>query len=155
MAKKNFVRLDKVSKEAHYETVVSKSDELIAGQLINLGKVVKVSEGEAVDFEKATADKGFDAIVVPVYLDKGYIDFNILTQSVPAGKVTRALIPEKGAIISINKELCGEFKAGDNVTTNANGLGFKKVTAAETVVGKCIAVETLAGVGELYVIRFA
>lgn len=155
MAQKNFIRLDKVSKTAHYESVVTPDTELINGHLVNLGTVLKSAEGEAVDFEFATEGQGFDAIVVPEYIDKGYTDYKITEDSVKAGKPARALIPEKGAWISINVELAPGVAKGDLVTTGENGLGFKKAETDDVVVGKCTDIEHYPFVGNLAVIRFA
>ncbi|HFI0463182.1 TPA: hypothetical protein ACGO1T_000526 [Streptococcus suis] len=153
MAEKNYVRLDKVSSTAHYETIISSDSELIGGMLVNLGGLLDGNR-EAVEFTKATEDDTFEAIVVPVYLNYGSLDFNLTTQSIPAGKPARVLIPENGAIISINKELVsGDPTKGDKVTVGASGKGFKKVESSEKAVGTVLGTEFQTNVGELVVIR--
>lgn len=154
MAEKNFIRLDKVSREAHYETVVSADTDLINGHLVNLGTVLRTSEGEAVNFEFAEEGKGFDAIVAPVYIDRGYPGYDITKDFVAKGRPARALIPEKGAMISINQELAVGVTKGDNVTTAANGKGFKKAELEDVVVGKAIDINHYPFVGDVVVIRF-
>lgn len=159
MAQKNYLRLDKIGKTSHYETVVNETTVLLAGHLVNLGNVRDASEGEAVDCTLATTKKGADAIIAPVYIDKGYPLYDITLDSVPKGKPTRAIHFIKGDIISINSESAPGIAKGDLVTTGASGLGFAKAdtTAASTdvVIGKCISVESLTNIGDLTVIRFA
>ena len=155
MAQKNFIRLDKLSKNAHYESIVSPTEELINGHFVNLGTVIKTTEGEAVTFELAEEGKSFDAIVVPVYLDKGHSDYKITEDSVKPGKVARAILPEKGAMFSINVELAPLVAKGDEVAVGVDGLGFKKAVDGEVVIGKCIDINYYPFVGDLAVIRFA
>lgn len=154
MADKNYIRLDKVSKTAHYESVAHETEELLAGQFITLGSVLDDSEGELVEAVKATAGGAFDAIVVPVYLDKGYPDYDITKDSVKAGKAARALHPEKGTIISINAENATGLAKGDKVVVGANGLGFKKAAEGETAIATVISLEYLTNIGDLVVVRF-
>lgn len=154
MAKKNYLRLDKISNSAHIESVVLADAELLAGQFVNLGKVVNTEQGEAVVATKATTKAKADAIVAPVYIDKGYADYDRLADSVKAGKVTRAIIFQKGDVVSINKENAMGIAENDNVTVGADGFGFAKAATGDVVVGKAIAIETERNVGELVVIRF-
>lgn len=152
---KNFVRLDKVPVTAHYESIVSDTDAVLAGQFVKLLDVVEGSQGEEVKFEKAEAAGEFDAIAVPVYVDRGFTDFNILYESIEAGRPARALHLQKGDIISINAELAPGVAKGDNVEVGANGLGFQKATG-ENIVGRCIDDSNfLQEVGKLVVIRIA
>ncbi|WP_461199361.1 hypothetical protein [Enterococcus sp. N249-2] len=154
MAKKNYIRLDRVSKTAHYESVASDTIELLAGQFVKLGTVLDSSEGELVGVEKATAAGEFDAIVVPVYLDKGYPDYDITTDSVKTGKAARALHPTAGTILSINAENAPGLKKGDKVVVGEDGLGFKKAEDGETAVATVISLEYLTNIGDLVVVRF-
>lgn len=154
MAEKNFVRLDKVSNATHYETVISNDTPLINGTLVNLGAVID-GHREAVDFELAEEGKDFEALIATEYLGYGALNFDVLTQETPAGKPARAVILEKGAIISINQELAQGLNKGDEVAVGANGVGFRKadVDGGDVVVGKVIDTEYLTNVGDLVAIR--
>lgn len=154
MAQKNYIRLDRVSKAAHYESVVLADAELVAGQFVELGTVLDTSEGEAIAATAATAGGELEAIVCPVYLDKGIPGYDITEDAVAAGKPARALHPVKGTIISINAELAKGVVEGDKVAIGENGLGFQKAAEGLTAIGKVIALETLTNVGDLVVIRF-
>lgn len=153
-SKKNFLRLDKHLQNGHLESVVLANGALLAGQFGNLGVVLDSSQGEEVEFTKATAGEGFDVLVAPVYLDRGYTDYEEIYESVPAGKPARAIHIVKGDIISFNSELAPEIKKGDDVEVGADGLGLQKA-ADGTVVGKCIDINYDSVVGDLAVIRFA
>lgn len=153
---KNYLRLDKIPATGHIESVVSDSEELVAGQFVELGAVLNVAEGEEVSFTKATEGGAFDALVAPVFLD-GELDpmGEVLEKTIAIGKPARAFILQKGDMVSFNAENAAEVKAGDNVKVGANGLGVAKAAEGDTVIGKCIAVEFEPGVGDLAVIRFA
>lgn len=151
---KNYVRIDKFSSTGHIESVLTKTAPLVAGQFVDLGKVVETG-GEAVDYTAAQEGKGFDALIAPVFVDKGYPDFDITKESVPVGKAARALILQKGSIISFNAEnVTGNPNAGDNVAIGTGGKGLRKASGSDVVVGKLIAKEFMRNVGELYVVRF-
>ena len=154
---KNYVRLDKLSASGHIETVLTKDAPLVAGQFVNLGKLLNGYGGEATDYTKAETGKGFDALVAPVFIDRGYPGFNLVEQEVAVGKPARALILVKGDVVSFNAEnVTGGVVEGDNVTISANGLGLKKANGtSDVVVGKVIAKEQMTNVGELVVVRFA
>lgn len=153
MAKKNYIRLDRVSKTAHYESVASE-EELLAGQFVKLGAVLDDAEGELLKVEKSAEGGEFDAIVVPVYLDKGYPDYDITEDSVKAGKAARALHPTAGTIISINAENATGLAKGDKVVVGKDGLGFKKAGEEETAIATVISLEYLSNIGNLVVVRF-
>lgn len=150
---KNYLRLDKISRTAHSESAVHGTDALLAGQFVELGAVLDVADRELVEATKATAGAGFDALIAPVYIDKGFSDFDIQYESVPAGEPGRAIILENGSIISINAELAEGVAKGDDVAIGEGGLGFAPVTGEEVVVGKCIDIEFEPNVGDLTVIR--
>ena len=153
---KNYLRLDKIPATAHIESVVSDSEELVAGQFVDLGAVLNVAEGEEVNYTKAIAGKTFDALVAPVFLDSDADAFgDLLEKTVGIGKPARAFILQKGDMVSFNAENATGVQAGDNVKVGTNGLGVAKAAEGDTVIGKCIAVEFEPGVGDLAVIRFA
>lgn len=153
---KNYLRLDKIPATAHIESVVSDSEELVAGQFVDLGAVLNVAEGEEVNYTKAIAGKTFDALVAPVFLDSDADAFgDLLEKTVGIGKPARAFILQKGDVVSFNAENAAGVVAGDDVKVGTNGLGVAKAELEETVIGKCIAVEFEPGVGDLAVIRFA
>lgn len=153
MAVKNYIRLDKIGSDARLASVAMEA-ELLAGQFVNLGAVLEDAEGEVVEATKAEAGKKADALVCPVYLDKGYPDFDITTQSIAAGKAARALHPEAGQIVSFNAENAAGLKAGDKVTVGANGLGVKKAGESDEAIGTVISLEYLSNIGDLVVVRF-
>src|SRR5699024_2336730 len=151
---KNYLRLDKISRTAHSESAVHGTEVLLAGQFVDLGAVLEdTADRELVEATKATAGAGFDAIIAPVYIDKGFSDFDIQFESVPAGEPGRAIILENGSIISINAELAPGISKGDDVAVGTDGLGFAAITGEEVVVGKCIDIEYEPNVGNLTVIR--
>ena len=153
---KNYLRLDKIPATAHIESVVSDSEELVAGQFVDLGAVLNVAEGEEVNYTKAIAGKTFDALVAPVFLDSDADAFgDLLEKTVGIGKPARAFILQKGDVVSFNAENATGVEAGDDVKVGTNGLGVAKAAEGDTVIGKCIAVEFEPGVGDLAVIRFA
>ena len=153
---KNYLRLDKIPATGHIESVVSDSEELVAGQFVDLGAVLNVAEGEEVNYTKATAGGTFDALVAPEFLDSDADAFgDLLEKTVGIGKPARAFILQKGDMVSFNAENATGIEAGDNVKVGTNGLGVAKAAEGDTVIGKCIAVEFEPGVGDLAVIRFA
>jgi len=153
---KNYLRLDKIPATGHIESVVSDSEELVAGQFVELGAVLNVAEGEEVSYTKATEGGTFDALVAPVFLDTDADAFgDILDDTVKIGKPARAFILQKGDVVSFNAENAAGVVAGNDVKVGANGLGVAPAITGDTVIGKCIAVEFEPGVGDLAVIRFA
>lgn len=154
MAEKNFLRLDKVKQFGHYESAVSADSELLAGQFVSLGEVIDTAEGEEVSVKKATGIKDADALIAPVYLDKGYPDYDITKDSIKAGKPARAYVFEKGDMVSINEELAKGLSKGDFVAPGDNGLGFKAGTGREDSIAQVIDKNYLEGVGNLVVVRF-
>lgn len=152
---KNYLRLDKISRTAHSESAVHGTEALLAGQFVDLGAVLDTADRELVEATKATAGAGFDAIIAPVYIDKGFSDFDIQFESVPAGEPGRAIILENGSIISVNAELAPGISKGDDVAVGTDGLGFAAITDAEVVVGKCIDIEYEPNIGNLAVIRIS
>lgn len=152
---KNYLRLDKISRTAHSESAVHGTEALLAGQFVDLGAVLDTADRELVEATKATAGAGFDAIIAPVYIDKGFSDFDIQFESVPAGEPGRAIILENGSIISVNAELAPGISKGDDVAVGTDGLGFAAITASEVVVGKCIDIEYEPNIGNLAVIRIS
>lgn len=153
MANKNFLRLDKLNADAYLESVVSESEELLAGQFVKLGTLVD-GDRELTKITKAEAGSDADVIVAPVVIDYGYPGFDPADQSVKAGKAARAVHIEKGMIFSINKEAVVGAVVGDSVAVGANGLGFKKADTGEAVIGTVIGEEYYSNVGDLVVIRF-
>lgn len=154
MADKNFLRLDKVKQLGHYESAVLADAELLAGQFVTLGKVLKTAEGEEVEVKKATGIEDADALVAPVYVDRGFNGWNITTDSIPAGKPARAYVFEKGDMVSINEELASGLNVDDFVAPGAEGLGFAVAGSREEALGQVIDKNYLEGVGNLVVIRF-
>lgn len=152
---KNYLRLDKISRTAHSESAVHGTEALLAGQFVDLGAVLDTADRELVEAKKAKAGGGFDALIAPVYIDKGFSDFDIQFESVPAGEPGRAIILENGSIISINAELAKGIAKGNDVAIGEGGLGFAPVKAGEVVVGKCIDIEFEPNVGDLAVIRIS
>ena len=150
---KNYLRLDKISRTAHSESAVHGTEALLAGQFVELGAVLDVADRELVEATKAKAGGNFDALIAPVYIDKGFSDFDIQYESVLAGEPGRAIILENGSIISINSELAKGIAKGDNVAIGKDGLGFALAKGENVVVGKCIDIEFEPNVGDLTVIR--
>lgn len=154
MAKKNYMRLDRVSATASLESVAHETEELLAGQFVTIGAVLDDAEGELVACEKAAEDGEFDAIVAPVYLDQGFPDYDITTDSVKAGKAARAIHPYAGMIVSVNAENATGLAKGDGVAVGKDGLGFKKAADAASAIGTVISLEYLTNIGDLVVVRF-
>lgn len=150
---KAYIRLDKVGASDHYETVTS-LEALQNGQFVDLGAAIEDGEGEAVAITKTATGKAPDAILTSVFVDKGYPDFDITKQEVKPGKAARALVIKKGQMVSLNKEICGEAKKGDDVAVAVNGLGLKKAELEEIVIGKVIREDYLEFIGDLLVVRF-
>jgi len=151
---KNYLRLDKIPRTEHSESVVHEAEALLAGHWVTLGTVIDATDRELVSAELATTADTMDALVAPVYLDRGYADFDLQYESTPAGEPVRAFIVQKGDIISFNIEQAENIKVGDEVGIGDGGFGLKVATGAE-VIGKCIQIDYQPNVGELVVIRIA
>lgn len=151
---KNYLRLDKIPATEHNESVVHETEALLAGHWVNLGVVLDPRDREVVGAEIATEGGTYDALVAPTYRDKGYADFDILFESVPAGEPARALVLQKGDVVSFNAEQAAGVAQGDDVEIGADGFGIQKAETGE-VIGKCIQIEYEPEVGDLVVIRIA
>lgn len=151
---KNYLRLDKIPRTEHSESAVHETEALLAGHWVELGAVIDDRNREMVEAIIAQAGGKADALIAPVYLDKGFTDFDILYESVPAGIPARAQIVQKGDIISFNVEQAEGVAEGDLVEIGANGFGVRKNDTGE-VIGKCIQIDYEPEVGDLVVIRIA
>lgn len=152
--KKTYIRLDKIGADARLESAVAK-EALRNGQFIDLGAAVEDAEGEAVEVTKAKAGKRPEAVMATVFVDYGELDFDITEQELKAGKAGRAVVLQKGQILSFNKEIAtGELKKGDDVTVGEDGLGIKKANgSSDEVIGKVIRMDYLNFIGDLVTIR--
>lgn len=150
---KNYIRLDKIKTTAHIESIVDEENAILNGLHVVLGDVIDSSQGEEMSFTVAEEGGEYDAFVANVYLTHGQAEGDILYESVEAGRPARAIIPEKGNIISINAELAEGVSKGDDVAVGPNGLGYKVADEGDVVVGRAIDTNVLREVGNLVVIR--
>ena len=154
MANQAYVRQDKIKATAHVESVVSLVD-LKNGQFVELGITDETLGGEAVGVEKTAEGAKPEAIILTVHIDQGYHDYNILDQVTKPGKAARAVILEKGDVLSFLTDIAGGLVEGDQVAVAAGGLGVKKADGVDDVViGKVIRLDYLANIGDLVVVRF-
>lgn len=151
---KNYLRLDKIPRTGHSESAVHEDKPLLAGHWVTLGDVINPRNREEVAATIATAAGEFDALIAPVYLDKGFTNFDILYESIPAGEPTRALILQKGDIVSFIADAAPGVEAGMEVEVGEDGFGVKEATGSN-IVGRCIQVDYEPNVGTLAVIRIA
>lgn len=149
---KTYIRLDKIGHSDHIESAVSK-EVLKNAQFVDLGVALDDAEGEAVEATKAKEGKAADAIMASVFVDYGDLNFDIMEQEIKPGKPGRAIHLHTGHIYSVNKEIAPGVKKGDNVTVGADGLGFKKASESDVVIGQVIREDYLAFIGDLVVIR--
>lgn len=149
---KNYLRLDRVGGQDHYESFVS--DEItVNGQLVNVGKADLDYGIDIVEITSAEEGKRPDAVVTNVYIDYGYLDYDESEQELKPGKPGRALRLSEGQILSWNVENATGLAAGDLVTTGVGGKGLKKATALDEVIGVVTRLDYLAYVGDLVVVR--
>lgn len=155
MAKvKNWIRYDKINKHGHVDSVVHTED-MLRMQWVLLGDVLDTAQGEEVSVVLAEEGGKADAYVGHIGINYGYLDYDEAYVVAEAGLPTRAIHPTKGDIISINIELANGAVKGDELAIGPNGLGVKKATEGEVVIGRAIDVNFKEFVGELLVIRFA
>lgn len=148
---KAYVRLDKIGADARIESVAAK-EVLKNGQFVDLGK--SIDGEEMVEATKTKEGKAPEAFVASAFVDYGHPDFDITKQEVKPGKPARAYHKVAGQVISVNKELAPGIKVNDPVTVGKDGLGFKKATESDEVVGIAIREDYLAFIGDLMTIRF-
>ena len=149
---KTYIRLDKIEHSAAIETAVSK-EVLKNAQFVNLGVALDDAEGEAVEATKAKEGKEATAVMASVFIDYGDLNFDIMDQEIAPGKGGRAIHLKGGQILSVNKEIAPGIKKGDNVAVGVDGLGFKKATESDVVIGQVIREDYLAFIGDLIVVR--
>lgn len=148
-----FIRLDKIKKSAHIETVVHNED-LKNGQFVELGVADELLGGEAVAIEKTAEGARPEAIIATVHLGYGHPDYDETLAVTKAGKAGRAIIIEKGDVISFVSDLAQGLTVGNDVAVGANGLGIKLAAEGEEVIGKVIREDYMAFIGDLVVVRF-
>lgn len=149
-----FIRLDKIKGSAHIETVVH-SEDLKNGQFVELGVVDEALGGEAVAIEKTAKGARPEALIATVHIGYGHPDFDELNAVTKAGKAGRAIILEKGDVVSFADDLVAAgLEVGSDVAVGVNGLGIKKAELEEEVIGKVISKDYMANVGDLIVVRF-
>lgn len=149
---KNYVRLDKVGGQDHYESFVATAP-IVNGQWLNLGAADLDKGREVVAATKAEAGKDADALATTVFINYGELNYDETAQELAIGKVGRALHKAKGQIVSFNVENATGLEAGDKVTVGADGLGVKKATASDVVIGEVIELDYLRYIGDLVVVR--
>lgn len=152
MANKTYVRLDKIKRNQHIESVVSNQD-LENGQFLELGALQ--ADGEArlgTPSGDLTKELVFHASVPLTYADRtNELDF-VLT----AGKVGRSYVLETGNIVSISADAVkgNAVKNAVVIPNKADGKGFEVTSEAQTGLhGKIIDIENDAIAGKLVVIR--
>lgn len=150
-----YVREDKIKSSAHVESFVSAED-IKNGQFVELGAIDEELGGEVVAVTKSEKGKKPEAIVLTVHVNKGYVDYKETEQVTKAGKAGRAVILEKGDVLSFLEDIAGAgaLVVGDEVTVAENGLGIAKAELEEEVIGKVIGLEYMPNVGDLVVVRF-
>lgn len=149
---KNYLRLDKVGGQDHYESFVS--DEAIENcQFVDLGTMDLEYGIEVSNVTKSVEGKRPDAVVTTVHLNYGHLDYDETEQFLEPGKIGRALHLAKGQILSFNVENATSLVEGDLVTTGTNGKGLKKAEADDEVIGQVIRLDYLNYVGDLVVVR--
>lgn len=146
-----YVRLDKISSAGHIETTISTED-LRNGQFVELGAIDESQGGEAVVVEKAEQGALVEALITTPHIDYGNTDYDIREAVTKAGKAGRAHIIQKGDIVSFLQEEV--IANGSEVAIGAGGFGVKLAEEGEEVIGKVIATEYQANIGDLTVVRF-
>lgn len=155
MAKvKNWIRYDKMNKHGHVDSVVHTED-MLRMQWVNLGDVLDTAQGEEVAVTFAEEGGAADAFIGHMDINYGYLDYDDAFALVEAGEPTRAVHPTKGDIISINIELANGAVKGDELAIGPDGLGVKKASGEDVVIGRAIDTNYKEFVGELLVIRLA
>lgn len=149
---KNYLRLDKVGGQDHYESFIAETP-IVNGQWLNIGDNDLDFGIEVTKAEKAKAGKVADTLACTVHIDYGELNYDETAQELAVGKVGRALHTAKGQIVSFNAENAKGLKSGDLVTVGEDGLGVKKASGADEVVGQVIRLDYLAYVGDLVVVR--
>ncbi|UDM72746.1 hypothetical protein [Vagococcus fluvialis] len=149
---KNYLRLDKVGGQDHYESFVAEH-KIVNGQWLNLGEMDLDLGIEMAKAKKAEEGKEPDTLACTVFINYGELNYDETAQELPVGKAGRALHHKKGNIVSFNVENAQGLVAGDLVTVGADGLGVKKATGDDHVVGQVIRLDYLAYVGDLVVVR--
>lgn len=149
---KTYIRLDKINHADPLESAVAK-EVLKNGQFVDLGVALDDAEGEAVEATKAKEGKRPDAVMASVFIDYGELNWDITEQELDAGKAGRAVLLKKGHIYSLNAEIAKGVKKGDNVTVGKDGLGLKKATESDEIIGTVIREDYLNFIGDLVVIR--
>lgn len=147
-----YVRLDKISADAHIESIVAEQD-LVNGQFLALGALQP--DGEA-RLATPSGDKSkklvFHASVPLTYEDRT----NELDFVLKAGKVGRGYVLSEGDIISISKEAVEGVAVGALVDPAETGFVAVADPASVTGLhGEVIAIEVDAIAGELAVIRIS
>lgn len=149
---KNYVRLDKVGGQDHYESFVS-AEKIVNGQWLDLGDMDLDLGIEVANVTKTVEGKEPDALACTVFINYGELNYEETEQALEIGKAGRALIKKKGQIVSFNAENAPGVVPGDDVTVGANGLGVKKAEAEDVVIGKVIREDYLNFIGDLVVVR--
>ncbi|MBO1087253.1 hypothetical protein [Enterococcus mundtii] len=150
---KNYVRLDKIGGQDHYESIVAEAP-IVNGQFVDLGANDLDYGIEVAKATKSVEGAKPDALTCTVFVDYGYLDYDETEQELKAGKIGRALHIKKGQIVSFNQENAASLKEGDPVTVGKDGKGVKKATQSDVVIGKVIRLDYLNYVGDLVVVRF-
>lgn len=149
---KNYLRLDKVGGQDHYESFIS-DEEIVNCQFVDLGEMDLDYGIEASKVVKSTEGKLPDAVVTTVHIDYGILDYAETEQVLKPGKLGRALHLNKGQILSFNSENATGLVVGDAVTTGVGGKGIKKATGDDEVIGTVIRLDYMNYVGDLVVVR--
>jgi hypothetical protein len=140
-----YVRLDKISANAHIESIVATTD-LVNGQFVALGALEADGEAFAVTPSGDVAEQLVLHVSVPLtYEDRT----NELDFVLKAGKVGRGYVLQTGDVISVT----GVTDAVKGAKVNPSAEGF--VVDVAGTFGEIIAIENDAIAGQLAVIRIA
>jgi hypothetical protein len=145
-----YIRLDKISANAHIESIVSTGD-LVNGQFVALG--VLQLDGEA--FLATPSGDQEESLVLHVTVPLTYEDRTTeLDFVLKAGKEGRGLVLVEGDVYSTTLEgITGEAVVGAKVNPSALGLTVVDGLEAGALHGKVIAIENDFVAGQLAVIR--
>lgn len=150
-----YVRLDKIKKNAHIESIVSATD-LKNGAFLALGELQEDGETRLVTASKDETKQLVFHASVPLQYESGA---HVTDFVLKAGKVGRAFVLEKGNIVSISKAAVTGGTVAKGALVNPSETGFDVIDGVEVankaVTGEIIALEVDAIAGELAVIRIS
>lgn len=148
----NYLRLDKVNANDYITSFVA-TEPIVNGQFLNIKKLDTEKGQEVIVAEKATEAKRPDVIACTEFIDYGTeLHYDITKQELAVGKVGRAYHLVAGQRFAFHKDQIADYSTlvnGDEVTVGANGIGIRKATGVEEVIGVYLGKDYQANVGDL------